>query len=299
MVLYQIRATMGTRSVPTFESKSLDDALSRLDEIVDLFKSKGLISFTGHNFSPVEQVTLIARLGDVFNWNICTATAGEWPSEESAEQKLFYAGHSDNPDKEVGREDDYALEWHIEQVFYVNPVLAGTWNMVHFACPPRAGRTFFADSTELYSMLSDADQDFLSKSVIRWDKPIGPKTGFGPFYTNAIAPHPISGLPTIRIEADGGCIILPELYKHDGQDPTDEQIATYRRLYLWLRAELFDNEEIRYVQQWTEGNMVLVDLFKMYHAVTDGFGPGERTIRGAFLRPNPYNADLYTSLELL
>jgi alpha-ketoglutarate-dependent taurine dioxygenase len=298
-VLYHCQIDMETRLPAVVTVSSLQDSLERLDEIAGLFRDQGLLVLKGHKFTPVEQLTIVAHLGDIFNWNICTDAVSTEPSEETAEAFLFYAGHSDNPDRSVASADEYALGWHIEQVFYINSVLAGTWNMVHFDAPPKAGRTYFADSTEVYELLSERDKGFLDKVVVEWDKPIGPKTGFGPFYTRAVDSHPISGRPTLRLETDGGCIITPNLYKFDGEDPTDKQLATYKRLYDWLRFELVENEGLRYVQDWSEGDMVLVDLFRMYHAVTDGFTHNQRIIRGAFLRTKEYNSDLYTSMDLL
>ena len=290
---------MDTRKVPTVSVSSLEDAVAKVDEIIETFDKYGLLVVRGHRFEPKEQLKLVSILGNHYKWNISTSRVGEDPDENKADEYLFHAGGSDNPDRPVGTASDYTLDWHIEQVFYTYPVLAGTWNMYEFTADPESGHTHFADSIELYGLLSDEDKEFLSKSVVLWDKAIGPVSGYGPYLTKVVGMHPNLNVPLLRVETDGGCIIRPELHKYDGEDPTADQIATYERLYTWLKEELRHNFSIRYVQKWKQDDMVIVDLFRMYHAVTDGFGYGSRKFRGAFLRPFEYDATLYKTMEQL
>lgn len=294
---YLCQKSMDTRVPPLIEVSSLDEAISKLPEIIDIFNTTGLMVFRGYKFEPKEQLKLVSLVGDELGWNICTARIGPDPDEIKADQYLFHAGGSDNPDRPVGTDADYTLDWHIEQVFYVYPVLAGTWNMYEFTADPTSGHTHFADSIELYNMLSKDDRDFLEKCVVKWDKAIGPVAGWGPYLTKVVDVHPNLHVPLLRVETDGGCIIRPSLHAYDGDAPTQEQTDRYESLYSWLKETLRHDLNIRYVQRWMQDDMVLVDLFRMYHAVTDGFGYGSRKFRGAFLRPTDYDATLFKDMS--
>lgn len=288
------------RDVPSIKVASLDDALSKIDSIVDTFKTVGVLKLQGHSFNRKEQFKLACVMGDTFKWNFSCMQVGEPIPDEIVDYNVFVGGHSDNPNNDTIDKSSYVLDWHIEQVFYIDPFLAGFWNMFHVGFEdPDAGNTLFVDSNEIYNSLSEDEKDFLSKCVFIWDKPVGPKTGYGPFYNKAIDVSPVDGKPIIRVETDGGCIISPSLYRFDGEEPSEEQSAQFNKLVSKkIKGKLQDDHSIRYVQKWQEGDLIIVDLFRMYHAVTGGFGYGEREFYGLFTRPEGYTHDHYNSLEL-
>lgn len=284
---------------PTILVSSLEDCLNQVEDVVQKYKDSGVLRLRGHKFTPLEQVKLVSVLGDYFGWHINSTSVPENISQELVDTHVFVGGHSDNPDSDGGHADAYLLDWHIEQVFYVDPFLAGIWNMFHVGySDPWAGNTHFVDSNRLYSELNDDIKEFLEKSVLIWDKPIGPRTGFGPFYTKAIDESPVDGKKIIRIETDGGCLIRPTLHKLDGKDPSESEIEKFNQILIDLKTKLNTDENIRYTQQWEEDDIIVVDLFRMYHAVTGGFRFGERKFHGTFTRPNNYTNNHYNSLEL-
>lgn len=281
--------------IKIIEISSFSEALSRVPAAIELFKTDGILVFRGYKFSTVEQLIISSKIGDFFGWNICTENIGITVDENTIENYIFNGGHSDNESRPVGKEDDYALDWHIEQVFYVEPILAGIWNMFKFTSPKTSGNTCFVDSSTLYSQLPDEEKKFLDHSIVKWDKPIGPKTGFGPFYTKAIDVNTVTGLKTIRLETDGGCIVPPTLYKYKNFTPSKTEKDRFNTIYLKIKDKLFSDESIRFTHMWEEGDMVIVDLFKMYHAVLDGFLPNSRKFTGIFARPKLYTSNLHTA----
>lgn len=286
------------RTIPVISVDSLKDALDKLDLIIDTYKTTGVLKLQGHSFSPKEQVRLVASLGDVFGWHINSLHIAEPVSQEKIDEYVFVGGHSDDPNRPETLSTGYLLDWHIEQVFYVNTFLAGFWNMFHIGyTDPLAGNTYFVDSNELYEGLTKEDREFLSRAVVIWDKPIGPNRGFGPFYTKAIDNSPVDGRFIVRIETDNGCIIPPTLHKLGEEDPSEEDKERFQSILSSLKSKLLNNEDIRYVQQWQEGDLIIVDLFRMYHAVTGGFNYGERKFHGTFTRPLDYTNDLFDSME--
>ena len=272
---------------------SMVDVLSSIDDIVKVFSEEGLLVIKGHRFSLDDQVLLASRLGDIFDWNVYTGV-----EQTVLNSAIYPGGHSENPDASYDHtRDEYKLDWHIEQVFYKDPVLAGIWNMTKFTAEPGAGSTRFVDSIKLYSDLDKNDQDFLAKSVVSWEKQM--PLSKGPFYTNVVSPHPLNGDPTLRLEVDQGCDKMPELHAWGGDKATEGQILRFASIAKSIKSTLMQDEEIRYVQTWEEGDLLLVDLFRMYHAVMGGFGYDQRTFTGIGIRPRKYAHDLYTSEELM
>tara|TARA_B110000503_G_scaffold131362_2_gene205858 strand:+ start:9021 stop:9890 length:870 start_codon:yes stop_codon:yes gene_type:complete len=288
------------KNIPVVSISSLEDALAKTEEISEIFRSTGVLKLQGYSLNRLEQLMLVSKLGDIFSWNISTETVTNTPSPELVDLYVFMGGHSDDPHRGESIASDYVVDWHIEQVFYVDTFLAGFWNMYHIGYDdPKAGNTHFVDSSEIYDLLPAETKDFLEKAVVIWDKPIGPRQGFGPYYTKALDTNRVNGKITIRLEADGGCILPVSLHKFDGEDPTSEQSAYFDATLNNLKQELSTNKQIRYVQQWQEGDLIIVDLFRMYHAVTGGFKYGERQFHGTFTRPSGYTNNLYDSIEKL
>lgn len=246
------------------------DAKSKLPELIENFKELGLFVLKGHNFTKEEHTELGKLLGDVFDWNVNSRA-----DQDLIEQAFHIGGQSIEEEKDYNvTKDQYILDWHIEQIYFVYPPRVGLWHMTKITCPPGHGNTRFVDSNELFNILNIDEQEFLFQSIVLWDKPANGEVG--PFYTEAIKSHPVSGIPIIRIETDDGCYILPTLYSLNGKTPTPEEEEKFQKIFLKIKAELKTNESIRYEQQWEEGDFLIVDLFRMYHAVMGGFGYQER-----------------------
>lgn len=282
-----------SRDVPVISVTSLLDAKTKSVEAINLFKDVGVLVFRGFKFSDADHIELVKALGDEFDWNVQTGA-----SNDTLNAAVYPGGHSDLTDREYAHtKDDYVLDWHIEQVYYIDPILAGAWNMTTFTGDSAVGNTRFVDSTELYETFSVDDQEFLSKCVVTWDKPLS--NGKGPFFTKVVDSHPISGRPTLRVETDRGCYKMPELCLFDGNEPSSTEIARLDSLLATLKDSLDNNTDIRYSQEWVEGDLLIVDLFRMYHAVMGGFRQGERRFTGIGLRPKTYDNSLYSDLGLL
>lgn len=284
-------ARVTERHIPIVEISSPEGALNSLDTIAELFKSKGVLVIRGARLSVDEQISLTKSLGSIFSWSVY-----EGMHESGLTSAVHQGGHSDQENRDyIEGPNDYVLDWHIEQVYYIEPILAGVWNMELFTAPYGSGDTRFVDSIELFSLYDDEDKDFLFKSIVTWDKqtPHGP----GPFFTKVVDKHPITGLPVLRVETDRGCSIMPKLALWDGKVPTYDQIARLEFLLSKLKDNLNNNLNIRYSQHWQEGDLLIVDLFRMYHAVMGGFKYGERKFTGIGIRPRVYGIDMYRSIE--
>ena len=282
---------MSEKILKTLELTSISDVINSISEIEDIFCEDGLLVIRGLNFSIDNQLLLAKTLGDIFSWNVSSNAP-----KSTIDTSIYQGGHSDQLDKEYNQtSEEYVLDWHIEQVYYINPILAGIWNMTTFTAPTGSGVTRFADSIEIYNLFSEEDRDFLSKSVVKWDKPT--PHGTGPFYTKVVDTHPISGKSLLRVETDRGSYLMPELALYNGETPTIEQKDRLKSLLESLKNYLNTNLDIRYSQIWQEGDLLIVDLFRMYHSVMGGFSAGQRKFTGIGIRPEIYDNSMYTNIE--
>lgn len=281
-----------SKQIKIYNFFSSSSAVDAANEIAEAYKQYGLVVLRGHSYTTEEQVEVAKALGDILDWNLCSEA-----DDMVVNSSIYPGGHSDNSEKEYNQsEEEYVLDWHIEQVYYLHPILAGIWNMTDFTAKKGHGNTRFVDSIEIFKSFSEEDQDFLSKSVVKWDKQSPQRTG--PYYTNVVQSHPISGEPTLRVETDQGCIMYPELYAYNGQEATEEQKARFSELQGTLKDILNNDESMRYSQEWQQGDLLIVDLFRMYHAVMGGFVFGERKFTGIGIRPKVYDNTLYVEPRL-
>lgn len=278
---------------PVVSIGSYAESLMAAKDIERIFKETGVVVLRGYRFSTEEQSSLSTVLGDSLGWNMNSN------ADTYLRSTPYKGGHSDLEDDlpYTVTADRYLLDWHIEQVFYVYPILAGLWNMTKFTAPAGSGMTNFMDSCKLYETFTLEEQDFLNKSVIYWKKQSN--QGSGPYYTKAVDAHPISGKPTLRIETDIGCEVPPELYLLDKKEPSEQEKQKFKDLVHTLKTRLMENKELLIQQNWQEGDLLIVDLFRMYHSVLGGFGRGQREFTGIGIRPKIFDQSIYDSLEIL
>jgi hypothetical protein len=145
------------------------------------------------------------------------------------------------------------------------------------------GKTYFVNSKLLYEQLPDYLKSFLNKCVI-YDKEANAEAK--PTH-NMIEKHWITGEPVIRTSFVYEVSNTNQsLYSVDGKDPSEEDFQTYAEGIDWLHDQLYYNTDIRIVHKWKQGDLVVPDMFLMYHAVTGGFSPNDREFVGIWSRKN-------------
>jgi alpha-ketoglutarate-dependent taurine dioxygenase len=281
------------KDIYTLKVGSYAQVVEALPELVKAYKDQGILVIKGHDFSIAEHKGLARLLGDNLDWQINSST-----SDDLMNMYFIHGGHSDNPDREYSNGvDDYVLDWHIEQVFFKCPPLAGMWCMKEITCPPGSGNTLFADSNEIYESLSKEDKEFLSGATVSWDKPAN--NHVGPFYTKAVDTHPLTSIPIIRVETDQGCYVMPALHSLYNKPATADEAKRFEELMTTIKTKLKSDYDLRYVQQWEPKDMVVVDLFRMYHAVLGGFNYNERLMDLIVAKSSSQCGDVYNDPELL
>ena len=257
--------------VPILDYKTKEELYSDFDRVKSTFMSNKIVSIRGLSFSKEEQEKLTLDLGDTIGW---------FPNNSSPTILNKYTeSHSQNTRVSDSDGQKIILDWHIEHVDYDRhcPLVAGLWNMWHFDCTPGTGLTYFVDTTKVYTLLDESEQQFLLDSEISWTDAYG----FGPHYGTAAVPHWITGDPTIRIEITRHIKTSLILYK--GSEPSEERVSAFKTLQDKILDIIETNLDLRYVYQWQQGDILIPDLFSLAHAVTGGFDPKDRSFTGHWL----------------
>lgn len=258
-------------SVKQIHASSKEDLASKLDEILEVQKSESIVGIKGLHLTEEEQLQLVKDLGDRAGW---------FPNNSENFNHKYVENHSSNSSVANSDGDTVVLHWHLEHVDYDEhiPLVAGVWNMRVFNCDKEAGKTYFIDSRKLYkNIYTDEEKEFLRGCRISWEETYHGDT-LHKNYANLVQNHWKTGDEQIRIELHQ--LSSTELYTIFGDTPTEDQKIRFKELTRRFETEVRENEDLRVVHRWEEGDILIPDLFSMAHAVTGGFDPKDREFTG-------------------
>jgi alpha-ketoglutarate-dependent taurine dioxygenase len=258
-----------------FNSKS--ELYENLNAVIDKFKSDAIVGIRGLRLSTAEQLQLVRDLGDVVGW---------FPNNSENFSHEYTENHSSNRFVEDSTGDQVILDWHLEHVDYDDyiPIVAGVWNMQNFKGSSDNGKTYFMDARKVYELAtSEEDREFLKRSRVMWHEEYE-KDVKTPCYVNAIQNHWLSKEPQIRLELTN--LYRAELYEFNGVTPTEEEKARFKEVASRFTDQIWNNEDLRIVHRWEEGDILIPDLFALAHAVTGGFRSEEREFTGFWCYSN-------------
>lgn len=86
------------------------------------------------------------------------------------------------------------------------------------------------------------------------------------------------------------------LHKFEDRDPTPSEISLFDELFDYFWDEVKNNSDNCVVQEWQEGDLLVVDLQKMAHCVRGGFDSEDRQLTGTFSHEK--NVNLFTEIDL-
>jgi alpha-ketoglutarate-dependent taurine dioxygenase len=262
-------------NIEPVEFPGIDKVLENADYYKDKLINESVICFRNANLTEKDQFDFAKKLGKLIGWFLI--------NDESK-----YIENHERKSEIVSGPDDIIVEWHVEHTYYVNPIVAATWNMYNFKTDNENGKTYFVDTNEVFEMLTNDEKQFLLECRITepdFIKEAQLKSGFASATLNfaddypIIAEHWLTGKPIIRFT------ILPEpsivrLVSYKGQMPTEDNISYFERVIRKIEDTIWNNEDIRIVHKWQQGDLVIPDMFKLAHAVTGGFKPEDREFRG-------------------
>ncbi len=261
--------------VQPVEFPGIDGVLSNSEYYKDKFINDSVICFRNANLTEQEQFKFCRELGSLFGWSLI--------NDESK-----YVENHERKSEIVSGPDDIIVEWHVEHTYYANPIVASTWNMYNFKTDNENGKTYFIDTNVVFEMLTEDEKQFLLNSRITepdFIKEAQLKNGFASGTLNfmdeypIVAEHWLTGKPIIRFT------ILPQphmvrLVSYKGIEPSQDDLTYFETIIRKIENIIWNNEDIRIVHKWQQGDLVIPDMFKLAHAVTGGFKAEDREFRG-------------------
>jgi alpha-ketoglutarate-dependent taurine dioxygenase len=253
------------KTVPV-EYKSIKDIVDNIDKYKEKFIEDSVLVFRNANLSFDEHVALHKHIGEAFGWHV------------QRDETHYKENHHRNQTLEVSGAEDITLPWHVEHFYYSNPIVTGTWNMFHLNAVEGAGKTYFVDTSKVYELLDNEAKNFLSNCILK----IKPEKQNLPFVNetkyNTVLPHWLTNKPVIRMPLSKR--VDDEIFSVNGNDPTEKDYEIFRKSALKVIDLIENDESIRIVHNWRQGDLVLMDAFKLAHAVTGGFKPEDREFTG-------------------
>jgi alpha-ketoglutarate-dependent taurine dioxygenase len=246
----------------------IDNILKNINKYKEKFLEDSVILFRNANLNYENQSFFHSELAKILNYHIGI-------DNEKKAQK-YVEDHSKSNLIRSAKQNDILLDWHIEHVEYKNPIVISTWNMIKFKTDSENGKTYFIDSQKAYEQMPEDWKIFLNSC-----KAIHPESNL--WDTDKVYPvihnHWITGKPVIRTvirHTD----YMNQLVSVNDKDPTDNEKKLFEKISLWFLDYVYNNKENRIVQKWQEGDLLIVDIFKLAHAVTGGFDSKDREFIG-------------------
>lgn len=249
------------------EFTSIDDIADNVNFYFEKFKKDGILVFRNAHLTIEQQEELQFKMAEGFGYypNIHALTGH------------YVEDHAMSMSKNAGP-DDIMLDWHIEHVYLENPIVLGIWNMQVFNTDSENGKTYFYDSRTMYDKIPVEWKNFLAECII--DGSMGNDPSGKIKYTKPIVEHWIDKRPTIRIAVGRQGDNLETVKRIEGRAPTARDHRTYSEITAYIKDVLNNDTENRIVHKWQLGDLVIPDMFTMFHAVTGGFKKEDRVFTG-------------------
>jgi alpha-ketoglutarate-dependent taurine dioxygenase len=266
---------------------SMQSIMQNLEQHIDNFKKNAVVVFRGALLSRSEQLLITKLFGDHIGWYPNSSIDEEivWSYEEDHSHTMNMYNKHDI------KKDELFLPWHLEHMGHHNPAIGATWNMEKFTCEYGIGNTLFVNISDIYDMLSSDDAEFLKKCKVAAFYGLAmdePGCQAEPTLHDAVEMYEPSGRHALRLSAlfkyDRETYYL---HSFDGRQPSDEEGSRFMDLSLFFTNQIHHNEAIQHVHMWNEGDLIVVDLFLMAHAVLGGFRPEQRFFYGCWAHRKP------------
>jgi len=251
------------------EFPGINSVLDNIEIYKEKFLADSVVLFRNANLDYDSQAFFHAELAKRLNCYI--------KLDEHKKTAKYIEDHSRNPRLRLAEKDDVMLRWHIEHVTYKNPIVMSTWNMTKFTTDIENGKTYFVDCEKVYNAMPDDWKKFLS--ICKANHPRKNSLNTDEEFP-LVHDHWITGNPVLRTVIREFSYDNSQLVSVNDKNATDEDKELFKKISAWVNNYIYNNENIRIVQKWKQGDLLLVDIFKMAHAVTGGFDPKDREFIG-------------------
>lgn len=275
-----------------------EEIIENIDKYIDIFLTEKVFGFKELYATEQQQRTIMCKMGDKLNW---------LPNSKYPKGHRYVENHENaltvfpNTNK-----DELVVKWHLEHCSVKYSQCGATWNMTKFNCDPTVGTTGFIDNSQLYYELPEKWQQFLDRCTImdymqgdlaeNFDDNFEFKSHDGYTYRSvprkAVFVHPQTLKKIIRINP---IYVFPRLMSIDDRKPTQDEQDFLVEIADFYRNEVWNNPDRPMWWQWSEGDLLVPDLWIMIHGVRGGFDYGEREFVGYWSYP-PGSDELFPDL---
>jgi hypothetical protein len=190
-------------------------------------------------------------------------------------------GYRENHNLSISRESgkvsrhNILVSWHYEHIENNIETAASCWNMTKFDCDKSNGITLFCDGQETMHAFNEEEIDFLKKCLVITNH----KNEEDKNYRSPIRINKTNNSELIRIDP---AYIVEKLVSFDGRKPSITEISRYIQIQKKFENLLLPGSGYIKGWAWSPGDLLIIDLFRMCHAVLGGFEPHEREFIGIF-----------------
>lgn len=254
------------------DDNSYSDIISNIDKYTDLFLQRGVLVFKKLNLNANEQESITKAFGKKLDWGHISLF-----DEEDHSFTINTFG------KQLYTNNDILIPWHLENSHKNDRQIASTWNMIVLTCDKNSGTTGFVHSSDILSNMDDNWIEFLRKSQVTNSMqdsynlidniPQKPKIAIRP----CLVQHRNTGVEIVNVSPRYHQDVL---YSVDGLPPSQENFETFGQIKKWIdvTVQSYENNPDHWLT-WDLGDLVVVDLTTIFHAVKGGFLIGERKFR--------------------
>jgi alpha-ketoglutarate-dependent taurine dioxygenase len=264
--------------IKTVEFPGADEIINNITKYREMFLNDTMIAFRNAHCDRPTQERIMQAFGDAFGW---------WPNSNEVRDSGYVETHHNHMNEQnTEKPESTMLGWHLEHVQLTDGIYVGaSWCMNLFRCKPGAGLTYFVDTLKLFESLGEEDKEILKNAKCELTSVWGGHDEGNLNKTaeySVVKDHWILGKDTLRaFFASSEVTQLKTIY---GRRPTEEESKKFRKALDYALHQVHSNTEIRMVHNWQEGDMLILDMFRLAHSVGGGFDKDQRRLDGIFGR---------------
>jgi len=232
---------------------SFDDIEKNINKYFSLFLKYGLVCFRRSFLDIFEQKKITELFAKKLNCNYVS-------SQDNEDHSFTFKKNNGLISK-----NEIFIPWHLEHVQRQRPQIAASWNMLSFKCETGVGNTGFVNAIDAYNYMPVEWKSFLNLCEVM-DK------GGYPLPRKCIQNHIIKDEKILRLSPNNEDI----LYSVNKNNPSKKEIKLFNEIASWHIEQVSNNLNIQNWWEWSNGDLLIVDLSCMIHAVKGGFTPSQR-----------------------
>lgn len=257
------------------KNSSLEDIDINIINYTNIYLKYGLLAFANLNIDEINQLKLMKSFGKRLGWEYFSSVDLEDHSVSFAKAK-----------KQV-KSDELFILWHLEHIERPNPQVCATWKMNNFNCDKDAGSTGFIDARILYERLPDEWKLFLDNVFV-----IDPENQN--YQRKCVQKHKHNKKNVLKLSPYSHENIIVRV---GNNQPSISDFDLFKEINEWFSYQVLQVEEDKIWWNWTEGDLLLVDLSTMIHCVKGGFLLGERIFSRYWGYEKEEDFEMYTDIK--